>query len=197
MHRGATSIARLTFLVAANVVFPGLAPSAPVCGSCHPNEVRRFLNSAMGASLGPPSNVESGQVLHQRSGSSITIEMAGGRMVHRLRAQGLTAAYEIGYQIGSGKLAHSYIVDVKGYLFESPASWFQPYGWDLSPGYLQAPAIDFEPPNHRDMPVLPRGRGQVFRNGWTPIGLPELVDANDLRALPRRVGRARPGGLRP
>jgi hypothetical protein len=138
---------RVSVLIATIVVLPTFCRSEPVCASCHPNETRRFLTSAMGASLGPPSRVEGGRVTHQRSGSSIAIEsLAGDRMVHHLSAQGLTASYEVAYQIGAGKLAHSYIVELKGYLFESPATWFRSYGWDMSPGYSAAPAIDFDRP---------------------------------------------------
>lgn len=67
-------------------------------------------------------------------------------MVHRLSERGLTAEYEIDYQIGAGKLAHSYIARVNGFLFESPATWFRSSGWDVSPGYAAAPAVDFDRP---------------------------------------------------
>ncbi len=67
-------------------------------------------------------------------------------MVHQLAERGLTAEYKIAYQIGAGKLAHSYVVHVGGYLFESPVTWFRAYGWDASPGYSRAPALDFDRP---------------------------------------------------
>lgn len=67
-------------------------------------------------------------------------------MVHRLAERGLTAEYEIAYQIGAGRIAHSYMVQVNGYLFESPATWFRAYGWDVSPGYAAAPVVDFDRP---------------------------------------------------
>ena len=67
-------------------------------------------------------------------------------MIHRLSERGLTAEYAIDYQIGAGILAHSYITQVNGYLFESPATWFRSSGWDVSPGYAPAPAVDFDRP---------------------------------------------------
>jgi hypothetical protein len=67
-------------------------------------------------------------------------------MIHRLLGRGLAAEYQIAYQIGAGKLAHSYIVSINGYLFESPATWFRAYGWDVSPGYGPAKAVDFDRP---------------------------------------------------
>ena len=67
-------------------------------------------------------------------------------MVHRLSSRGLTAEYTIDYQIGAGILGHSYITAVSGYFFQSPVTWFRSSGWDVSPGYGPAPAIDFDRP---------------------------------------------------
>ena len=100
----------------------------------------------MGKSLGSPTPLPAGRVRHERSGSVITIEQSGSSMVHQLAERGLTAEYKIAYQIGAGKLAHSYVVQVDGYLFESPVTWFRAYGWDASPGYSRAPALDFDRP---------------------------------------------------
>jgi len=43
-------------------------------------------------------------------------------------------------------MGSSFIVQIGDYLFESPASWFNSYGWDISPGYADAPLIDFDRP---------------------------------------------------
>jgi tetratricopeptide (TPR) repeat protein len=67
-------------------------------------------------------------------------------MIHRLSVRGVTAEYAIDYQIGAGILAHSYITQVNGYLFESPVTWFRSSGWDVSPGYARALAVDFDRP---------------------------------------------------
>jgi len=130
----------------ASLAFAAPSPGALVCGTCHPRETAAYLASPMGQSLGPPSAVPAGRVVHARSESTITIERRGNEMVHRLSERGLTAEYPIAYQIGAGRLAYSYIVELKGYLFESPATWFRSYGWDVSPGYGSAAAIDFDRP---------------------------------------------------
>ena len=119
--------------------------SAIVCAGCHPKETALYSKSPMGNSLGLPASVPAGRILHQRSESIITVE-PGAKMTHRLSVQGLTAEYPIHYQIGAGILAHSYITQVNGYLFESPVTWFRSSGWDLSPGYARAPAVDFDRP---------------------------------------------------
>ena len=122
------------------------ATGATVCAGCHPAETSRFLASPMGRSLVPPEPVAGGRVVHPRSGSEIAIEQRAGRMVHRLAERGLSAEYEIAYQIGAGQFAHSYIVRVNGRLFQSPATWFRSFGWDVSPGYGRAPVVDFDRP---------------------------------------------------
>ncbi len=43
-------------------------------------------------------------------------------------------------------MGRSYMVQMGDYLFESPASWFNRYGWDLSPGYARTAVIDFDRP---------------------------------------------------
>jgi hypothetical protein len=100
----------------------------------------------MAHSLGPPSPVPTGRVVHEKSGGTVTVENRAGRMVHRLSEHGFSAEYDVAWQIGAGRLAHSYIVSLKGYLFESPVTWFRSDGWDLSPGYSPAPTIDFDRP---------------------------------------------------
>ncbi len=67
-------------------------------------------------------------------------------MVHRLAERGLTAGYQIAYQIGSGARGRTYVAQVHEYLLESPASWYQGRGWDISPGYEMMQLIDFDRP---------------------------------------------------
>ena len=86
---------------------PLLSAPALVCAGCHPRETERYLLSPMANSIAPPTPVPAGRALHQRSGSTIDVAQRAGRMFHRLSERGLTAEYEIRYQIGAGILAHS------------------------------------------------------------------------------------------
>src|SRR5579872_4217849 len=99
--------------------------AAPACAGCHPKETDRFLASPMGNSLAPPEPLPPGKIAHQASGSVITIEDRGGRMVHRLAERGLIAEYPVAYQIGRGLKGRTYAVRVGDYLLESPASWYR------------------------------------------------------------------------
>ncbi len=64
-------------------------------------------------------------------------------MTHRLSEDGLNATYEIKYQIGAGKVGHSYAIQVGDVLLESPASYYRRFGWDLSPGFAGTELLDF------------------------------------------------------
>ncbi len=124
--------------------FVALAQTAPVCATCHPKETARFAKTAMGNSLIAPAPLPAGRITH--GSSVITIEERGGRMIHALAERGLTAEYPIQYQIGGGLMGRSYMIQRGDYLFESPASWYNSSGWDLSPGYSHTPLIDFDRP---------------------------------------------------
>ena len=118
--------------------------AAPDCASCHQKQSARFLATPMGKSLIPPETLTPGKITHERSNSVITIDYANRSMVHKLSESGLTAEYAVRYQVGGGLMGSSFLVQIGDYQFESPASWFKSYGWDVSPGYAAAPVIDFD-----------------------------------------------------
>jgi hypothetical protein len=118
--------------------------ATPACASCHQKQSAHFLATPMGKSLIPPETKSSGKITHERSHSVITIDYANRSMVHNLLEGGLTADYTVRYQVGGGLMGSSFLVQIGDYLFESPASWFKSYGWDVSPGYAAAPVIDFD-----------------------------------------------------
>ena len=67
-------------------------------------------------------------------------------MFHVLAERGLTAEYEVAYQIGNGIKGRTYAVQVGHYLLESPLSWYAGSGWDVSPGFESLPLLDFDRP---------------------------------------------------
>ena len=126
--------------------YTAAACAAPVCANCHPKQTARFLASPMGKSIAAPEPIESGRVTHSASGSVLSAENRNGRMFHVLAERGITAEYPVAYQIGSGIKGKTYAVQVGEYLLESPLSWFQSGGWDVSPGYESMRLIDFDRP---------------------------------------------------
>ena len=97
----------------------------------------------MGNSIDPPEPRPPAVVKHDLSGSVIDIEERNGRMIHRVTENGLTAEFPIDYQIGDGLAGFSYLVRMGDYVFESPASWYNNHGWDVSPGFGKLPGLDF------------------------------------------------------
>ena len=97
----------------------------------------------MAHSIGAPDFVPGGEAVDRQSGSRVITEWRQGRMIHRLSEDGLDASYEIGYQIGAGKVGHSYATKIGDALVESPASYYRRYGWDISPGFSGTELLDF------------------------------------------------------
>src|ERR1700728_3108132 len=123
---------------------PRAEGAAQDCAGCHAKESARFLTTPMGESLVPPQRLPSAKITHEMSHSELTIKYPAGGMVHTLSENGFTAERRVRYQVGGGLMGSSFLVQVGDYLFESPASWFKTYGWDVSPGYASAPLIDFD-----------------------------------------------------
>jgi len=97
----------------------------------------------MGRSIGTPEAVPAGRISDTVSGSIIRATWRSGKLTHALAEDGLSAEYEIRYQIGAGKVGHSYAALVGDTLVESPASYFERFGWDLSPGFAGKEILDF------------------------------------------------------
>jgi hypothetical protein len=85
-------------------------------------------------------------VTHQASQSVLSAEYRKGRMFHVLSERGLTAEYEVAYQIGSGTKGRTYAAQVGRYLLESPLSWYAGSAWDVSPGFESLSLLDFDRP---------------------------------------------------
>ncbi len=165
----------MSIFVALAVTFLAASPAlfANPCVSCHPDEVAAYQRTGMGRSLGRPQGQLGGVVAHALSGSRITILTAdagqsgvssndsgnsataatdsagtsGSGMRHRLERGGFTAEYDVPYFIGSGNAGRSYVVDIAGYLFQSPVSYYsERQAWGMSPGFESDPNIDFTRP---------------------------------------------------
>src|SRR5579884_936950 len=141
MLRGA-----VIFVFPVCMLFAAPDSRTPVCAACHPKETSAYLASPMGNSIAPPSPIAGSEIKHKPSGAEISIRETGGRMIHTLSVNGFTAEHTIAYQVGAGKVGHTYLVRVGDYFFESPASWYRQHGWDVSPGYQSMGSVDFDRP---------------------------------------------------
>ena len=118
------------------------------CATCHPDKVATFKESEMGRSWAPATLAHSvadfddpapvhdmyNNLYYQafaREDSLFIMEyrLAGADTVHR-------RVERIDYIVGSGHHTNSHIMDVGGYLYQMPLTWYVQDGhWDLPPNY--------------------------------------------------------------
>ncbi|HYP07864.1 MAG TPA: tetratricopeptide repeat protein [Bryobacteraceae bacterium] len=105
----------------------------------------------MATSSGPVSAIAA--VLPEHSGSSYRIRRTGEGLLMeygKSRASIGPVRREMSWFIGSGAKARSFLLSVKGFLFQSPIAWYTEDGkWDFAPGYV----ADDQP--YLARPVLP------------------------------------------
>jgi hypothetical protein len=126
------------------------------CASCHRSNHSSYLLTAHSRALSdldPQKEPPDGSFHHQASGRSYRVYRRGTEFRHEevLRtADGQEVArldLPIRYLIGSGHFCRSYLVEVDGFLHESPITWYTSrQKWDMSPGYDFAQHWSFERP---------------------------------------------------
>jgi hypothetical protein len=125
-----------------------------VCAECHRANHSSFLHTAHSqamADLDPAAEPPDGTYHHQPSGRSYRVYRQGEQFRHEeiLRtASGKEVArvdLPIRFLMGSGHFSRSYLVEVDGFLHESPITWYtSKKKWDMSPGYDFAGHWSFE-----------------------------------------------------
>ena len=117
------------------------------CLPCHTKQVEAFAKSGMGNAMRLPEKDAAGKVEHELSATKLSVIQQPDGMHHRVERNGLTEDQRIRWAIGSGKVGHSYVIQVGEYLFESPVSYYAQRGqWDVSPGYQLQSNPDFDRP---------------------------------------------------
>lgn len=116
-----------------------------VCAGCHQSNYHSYLrtdHSRAFARLDPKAEPPDGAFVHKPSGRSYRAYRTGSQLRHEevLRsAEGKEMArldLPVRYLVGSGRLARTYLVEVDGFLHESPVSWYaSTKDWGMSPGY--------------------------------------------------------------
>lgn len=114
------------------------------CLACHPDEHGTYQQTGMGNSL---AELDIGQepasstFTHELSGRKYTVYRKDKQMHHREvllvdEDEYLLADHPVQYVIGSGNHSRSYLVEVDGFLCESPITWYpSKQDWSVSPGY--------------------------------------------------------------
>ena len=101
----------------------------------------------MARSVGRPTGHPEGRVTHNVSASRFEIDQSETGMRHRMVRGARTVEYNIPAFVGSGRTGRSYLASIRGYLFQSPVSFYAARGeWAMSPGYDDDPNADFSRP---------------------------------------------------
>jgi hypothetical protein len=125
-----------------------------VCANCHPEKHESYLltpHARALSDLDPKSEPPDGSFFHEASGRTYRVYRRDGKMRHEevLRTpHGEEIArvdLPVRYLVGSGHFTRSYVVQIDGFLQESPITWYaSKKKWDMSPGYNWAHHWGFE-----------------------------------------------------
>ncbi len=127
----------------------------------------------MGDSLSTPGEEPDGRFVHQASGAIVSIFRKDGAMHHKIEERGLSADYPISYAIGFGSVGRSYLIELGGHFFQSPAAFYTAHSeWNPSPGYETERILDFTRPITSDCLVCHSDSVKKTSAGTTlsPIG---------------------------
>jgi hypothetical protein len=113
------------------------------CASCHPKQAVGFQQTGMGRSMEPWRKAVAGSFQHAASGTRFELREGSLRATRRR----LSAQHAPAMAIGSGNHAVGYLIDLAGYLFQAPVSYYAKQGkWGMAPGFEGSPAPDFNRP---------------------------------------------------
>jgi hypothetical protein len=151
---------------------------AQACADCHRGNHQSYLLTAhsrafaeVDLAVEPPD----GSFSHPRSGRSYRVYRRDGKMRHEevVRSEGKDVArvdLPIRYRVGSGDFARTYVVEVDGFLHESPITWYaSKKQWGMSPGYDVAEHMSFERPIKAACLVCHAGRVEAGETVHRPI----------------------------
>jgi hypothetical protein len=181
------------------------------CAGCHPREHESYLLTAHSkalAGVNPADEPPDGAFEHRASGRAYRVYRKGGQLRHEevLRAPDGTELARtdlpVRYRVGSGHFTRTYLVEIDGFLHESPVTWYASKGkWDVSPGF------DVPNPPGFERPVRPSciachaghweraaGRDHSYTLHERAIGCENCHGPGSLHRELRAAGKPAPGG---
>src|SRR5262249_9813286 len=115
------------------------------CAECHPRNHQSYMltpHSRALADADPNREPPDGSFFHENPGRPYRVYRQDGQLRHEevlKTAEGKEVArvdLPVRYLIGSGRFSRTYLLEVDGFLHESPVAWYTTKNrWDMSPGY--------------------------------------------------------------
>jgi hypothetical protein len=153
------------------------------CIACHEQEHEGYRHSGMGRSLArldPQREPADAVVEHSLSQRRYEIVRREGKMFHcelLFRAEGqqvVLQEHPVSYVIGSGNHARGYLLEIDGFLVESPLTWYQSrQAWDMSPGYDTPQQMGFQRPVDQGCLVCHAGRSRPLADTFHRMEISE------------------------
>jgi len=117
-----------------------------VCGKCHQEIYRKYLDTPMANASGLASDrVFTGGFRHAPSGIDYEVSNKDGSLwlkYSRPGDPGLQGSRKLDYFLGSGHLGITYLYSVNGYFLESPVAYYAgAKGFDMKPGLATLPTM--------------------------------------------------------
>lgn len=115
------------------------------CMTCHEEQHRTWQVTAHARSMSlvkPDREPADARFQHDPSGRHYSVARVDGRLHHHeslVTGDGSTVTlsdHPLKYLVGSGRFSRTYLVELDGFLVESPITWYASRkAWDMSPGY--------------------------------------------------------------
>ena len=119
-----------------------------VCKTCHPAKYETFIQAEMGRSFRPATltnsvaDFDNPEPVHDRFANLSYLPYHKGEdlFIMEYRVSGRDTVHQriekIDYIVGSGQHTNSHIMEVQGYLYQMPLTWYAQDGkWDLPPKF--------------------------------------------------------------
>jgi hypothetical protein len=153
------------------------------CAGCHRENYESYLLTAHSRALSdvdPKAEPPDGSFNHPLTGRTYRVYREGDQMRHEevLRtAEGAEVArvdLPVRYLVGSGHFSRTYLVEVDGFLHESPITWYaSKQKWGLSPGYDFPVHSSFERPVGTDCLACHAGRAEPVGDSFHRVAFHE------------------------
>ena len=153
------------------------------CAGCHAEQGDHHSHSSHASALAkihldlePPDAT----FHHQASGRDYRVYRQGDTLRHREslldpeRDEVVLSDHPLKYVVGSGHQGRTYLVELEGFLVQSPITWYTSrQAWDLAPGYNHGEHAAFERPIPVDCLVCHAGRSESIDGAYHRVAVQE------------------------
>ncbi|MGI8990915.1 MAG: tetratricopeptide repeat protein [Bryobacteraceae bacterium] len=120
-----------------------------VCAGCHAEIYRRYITTPMARTSGiagaasPRESLQNASITAPLGGAKYEISSGKDALSFHFSDGEIQGRRSLDYFVGSGLVGRSYLMDIDGFLFQAPVSYYsKPAAWGVSPGYEREAGIN-------------------------------------------------------